>query len=42
MPLWYIGYYNLVKPFFPSVRKYVAAVNAALAARGVGTSVVKR
>ncbi len=40
--LWYIGYYNLVKPWFPGVRKYVAAVNAGLAARGVGTTRVSR
>ena len=40
--LWYIGYYNLVKPFFPSVRTYVAAVNAGLAARGVGVTKVSR
>lgn len=40
--LWYIGYYNLIKPFFPSTRKYVAAVNAALATRGVGTTKVSR
>ena len=34
--LWYIGYYNLVKPLLPSGRRYVAAVNAALAKNGVG------
>ena len=31
--LWYIFYYNLVKPLTPSGRAYVHAVNAALAAR---------
>jgi glycosyltransferase involved in cell wall biosynthesis len=40
--LWYIGYYNLVKPLTGSGRKYVAAVNAALATKGVGTTVVRR
>ena len=40
--LWYIGYYNLVKPFFPSVRKYVTTVNAGLAAKGIGTTTVNR
>ena len=34
--LWYIGYYNLVKPLLPSGRRYVKAVNEALAKRGVG------
>ena len=29
--LWYIGYYNLVKPLTPSGRRYVRAVNEALA-----------
>jgi hypothetical protein len=33
--LWYIGYYNLVKPWFPSVRRYVRTVNEALAKNGV-------
>ena len=36
MALWYIGYYNLVKPLTPSGRRYVAAVNESLAKRGVG------
>ena len=31
MALWYIGYYNLIKPFTPSGRRYVAEVNAGLA-----------
>ncbi len=35
--LWYIGYYNLVKPLLPSGRRYVKAVNEALAQQGVGT-----
>jgi glycosyltransferase involved in cell wall biosynthesis len=34
--LWYIGYYNLVKPLLPSGRRYVRAVNDALARQGVG------
>src|SRR5581483_4701513 len=33
--LWYIGYYNLVKPLLPSGRRYVKAVNEALAQQGV-------
>ncbi len=33
--LWYIGYYNLIKPLGASGREYVRAVNAALAARDV-------
>lgn len=40
--LWYIGYYNLIKPRTGSGRKYVEAVNTALAARGVGVTRVKR
>lgn len=31
MALWYIGYYNLIKPLFPSCRQYVRTVNASLA-----------
>ena len=31
--LWYIGYYNLVKPWFGSARRYVREVNAALEKR---------
>ena len=31
--LWYIGYYNLIKPWFGSVKRYKKAVNAGLAAR---------
>lgn len=31
--LWYIAYYNIVKPLTPSGRAYVHAVNTALAAR---------
>ena len=34
--LWYIGYYNLIHPFSGSGRAYKKAVNAALAAAGVG------
>ena len=34
--LWYIAYYNIVKSKLPSGRRYVAAVNAGLAKRGVG------
>ena len=30
MALWYIGYYNLLKPLFPSGRQYIREVNAAL------------
>ena len=37
--LWYIAYYNLVKPLTPSGRRYVAAVNEALARSGVGAPV---
>jgi glycosyltransferase involved in cell wall biosynthesis len=33
MALWYIGYYNLIHPMFPSGRKYVREVNEALAKR---------
>ncbi|MCZ2340710.1 MAG: glycosyltransferase family 2 protein [Bacteroidales bacterium] len=33
MALWYIGYYNLIKPLFPSYRKYIQDVNSALAAK---------
>jgi glycosyltransferase involved in cell wall biosynthesis len=36
--LWYIAYYNLVKPRTASGRKYVAAVNAALAKAGVAAA----
>ena len=31
--LWYIAYYNIVKPLTPSGRAYVHAVNTAIAAR---------
>ena len=31
--LWYIGYYNLIKPWFSSVKRYKSTVNAALLAR---------
>jgi len=31
--LWYIGYYNIIKPWFGSVKRYKKAVNAGLAAR---------
>lgn len=31
--LWYIGYYNLIKPWFGAVRRYKRAVNEALAKR---------
>ena len=36
--LWYIGYYNLIKPWFGAVRRYKKAVNAALAARQTATA----
>ena len=36
--LWYIGYYNLVKPLLPSGRRYVNAVNESLARKGVGVA----
>ncbi len=36
--LWYIFYYNLIKPKLPMGRKYVRAVNAELAKRGVGVA----
>jgi glycosyltransferase involved in cell wall biosynthesis len=36
--LWYIGYYNLVKPLLPSGRRYVKAVNEALSRQGVGVA----
>jgi glycosyltransferase involved in cell wall biosynthesis len=36
--LWYIAYYNLVKPRLPAGRRYVRAVNTALAKRGVGVA----
>ncbi len=36
--LWYIAYYNLVKPRMPSGKRYVSAVNAALAKQGVGVA----
>ena len=35
--LWYIGYYNLVKPWGRAAKAYVKAVNGSLALRGVGT-----
>ena len=38
--LWYIGYYNLVKPWFPGVRRYVRTVNEALAKNAVAESPV--
>ena len=31
--LWYIGYYNIIKPLLPSGQRYVRAVNEALAKR---------
>lgn len=31
MALWYIGYYNIVKPWLPAGRRYIRAVNAGLA-----------
>ena len=34
--LWYIGYYNLVKPWFGSARLYIRTVNEALAKRAAG------
>jgi glycosyltransferase involved in cell wall biosynthesis len=36
--LWYIAYYNLIKPLMPSGRKYVHAVNEALAKKGIGVA----
>jgi glycosyltransferase involved in cell wall biosynthesis len=36
--LWYIAYYNLVKPRLPAGRRYVKAVNEALAKRGIGVA----
>jgi len=36
--LWYIAYYNLVKPRTGPGRRYIAAVNAALAKAGVGAA----
>jgi hypothetical protein len=36
--LWYIGYYNLVKPLTPSGRRYVNAVNESLAKKGIGVA----
>ena len=36
--LWYIGYYNLVKPLTPSGRLYVSAVNESLAKKGIGVA----
>lgn len=30
MALWYIGYYNIVKPWLPAGRRYIRAVNAGL------------
>ena len=34
--LWYIGYYNLIKPRLPAGRRYIAAANAGLAKLRVG------
>ena len=34
--LWYIGYYNIIKPRTRSGKRYIAAVNAALTKYGVG------
>ncbi|OWK34596.1 glycosyltransferase family 2 protein [Fimbriiglobus ruber] len=34
--LWYIGYYNLIKPWLPSGKRYVKEVNAGLAKVGAG------
>ncbi len=36
--LWYIGYYNLIKPWFGAVRRYKKAVNEALAKREAATA----
>ncbi|HVK19169.1 MAG TPA: glycosyltransferase family 2 protein [Fimbriiglobus sp.] len=36
--LWYIAYYNLVKPLLPAGRRYVHAVNESLASKGVGVA----
>jgi hypothetical protein len=36
--LWYIAYYNVVKPWTRSGRRYVSEVNAALAKSGVGVA----
>ena len=36
--LWYIGYYNLIKPWTSSGRQYVKTVNAGLAKTGVGVA----
>ena len=36
--LWYIGYYNIVKPWTRAGRLYKATVNEALAKRGVGVA----
>jgi glycosyltransferase involved in cell wall biosynthesis len=36
--LWYIGYYNLIKPRFGAGKRYIRAVNEALAKRGVGVA----
>lgn len=36
--LWYIGYYNLLKPFSSASRTYIRTVNEALAKRGVAVS----
>jgi glycosyltransferase involved in cell wall biosynthesis len=33
--LWYIGYYNIIKPLLPSGKRYVRAVNDALAKRRI-------
>ncbi len=39
--LWYIGYYNLIKPWFGAVRRYKRTVNAALAAREAAVAAAK-
>lgn len=36
--LWYIGYYNIIKPRTGAGRRYIRAVNAGLAKYGVGVS----
>ena len=36
--LWYIGYYNLIKPWFGAVRRYKRAVNEGLAKRAAAVA----
>lgn len=40
MALYYIFYYNLLKPLLPSGRRYVAAVNSALEVNKVGSTIL--